>query len=394
MYSWLASTGMGLVDKALGGNGIQLVRAALTCALAALAWRLSRPAVTLAGRLVAVTVVLVVGNSAWTERPLLPALVFMALVVLLAEEDRGSPWLVVPIMWLWVNVHGSFPLALVYLGVRLAGRRLDKAPLGRLPALAGAAVVGTLAGAVNPLGPRLLVFPLELLSRHDLLQRVVEWRTPNFSRSHNLVLLGAVLVSLWLCSRARRFEDGLVVLVFGAAATMAVRNLPVASIVVTPVLARALANIGTIRGERRSGATVVATAALVGLGAVMVATSLQDPAYDLRKFPVRQLDWMEAEGLLDRRVATQDFVGNLITARRGTRAEVFFDDRYDMYPERVIRDAIALLDGTEGWQQRLDAYRVDTVLWQRSKPLAGLLALDPRWRVVRRDKDWIVAVRR
>ena len=385
---------MALAEKALGGNGVQLARAALTCALAALAWRLTRPAVTLAGRIVGVAVVLVIGNSAWTERPLLPALVFMALVVLMAERDRGSPWLVAPVMWLWVNVHGSFPLALVYLGARLAGRRLDGAPLGRLPALAGAAVVGTLAGGINPLGPRLLVFPLELLSRHDLLERVVEWRSPNFSRTPNLLLLGALLVSLLLCSRRRSFEDGVVAVVFGAAACIAVRNLPVASIVLTPVLARGLAGIGTVRGDARSGVNAVAAAALAALGVVLVATSLQDPAYDLRRYPVRQVAWMESQGLFDGRVATADWVGNYLIARRGTEANVFFDDRFDMYPASVIRDSFTLLDGREDWEARLDAHRVDTVLWHRTRPLASLVAVDPDWRVVRRDGEWIVAVRR
>ena len=393
VYSWLASTGMALAEKAAGANGIQLARAALTCALAVLAWRLTRPAGSLAGRIIAVTVVLVVGTSAWSERPLLPALVFMAVLVLMAESDRGSPWLLAPVMWLWVNVHGSFPLGLVYLVVRLLGRRIDGNPPGRLPALLGAAMVGTLAGGINPLGPRLLVFPLELLGRHDLLERVTEWRSPNFSRPPNLALLAGLLLALFLCSRRRSFEDGLVALVFGAAACLAVRNSPVATLVITPVLARGLAGLGTIRGEGRSGFTGVAAASLAVVAVVVTASALQGPEYDLDKYPVGQVAWMEDRGLFDRRVAAQDFVGNFLIVRHGEDANVFFDDRFDMYPRPVIKDAVALLDGREGWQRRLDTYGVDVVLWQRSQPLAGLVALDDGWRVMKRDPGWIVAVR-
>ena len=393
VYSWLASTLMALAERAGGANGIQLGRAALTCGLALLVWILTRPAEVLAGRIIAVAGVLVVGTSAWTERPLLISLVLMAVLVLAAERENASPWLIVPVMWVWVNVHGSFPLALVYLAVRLVGRRVDGAPLGRLPRLLGVAVAGTLAGAVNPLGARLLVFPFELLGRHDVLERVQEWRSPNFSRPPNLALLGMLLLALLLCSRRRSFEDGFVAVVFGGAACLAVRNAPLATIVLAPVLARGLSGLGSVRGEARNGRMAVAGIALAVVGVVLVATSLQDPAYDLRKYPVSQVQWMEAEGLLSRRVATQDFVGNFLIARRGADANVFFDDRFDMYPSRVIRDSVALLDGREGWQDRLDRYDVEVVLWQRSRPLTGLLGLDPGWEVVRRDKEWIVAVR-
>jgi hypothetical protein len=159
------------------------------------------------------------------------------------------------------------------------------------------------------------------------------------------------------------------------------------------VMARSLAGLGTIRGERRSVLTLSATAALAMVGSLLVATSLQRPAYRLVDYPVRQLDWMDEQGLLAYRVATQDFVGNLIIARRGIEADVFYDDRYDLYPREVIKDSLALLDGQEGWQRRLDKYGIDVVLWERTKPLAEFLALDAGWVVVRRDPRWVIAVR-
>lgn len=392
VYSWLASVISALAERAAGGNGVQMLHAVLTLCLGFLAWRLTRPAGVLAGRIIAVTVVLLVGNSAWPERPLLIGLVLFA-VVILAVESEGSPWLVGGAMWLWVNVHGSFPLCVLYLVVRLVGRKLDGTPMGRLPVLARAAVLGTLAGAVNPLGPRLLVFPLDLLSRHDILKRVEEWRSPDFSSSESMLLLAAVLVSLFMAGRRKSFEDGLPVLLFGAAACLAIRNIALASLVVTPVLARSLQGLGTIRGDQRNRLTAVAGTVVLGFAVVVTTVFLQGPAYQLERYPVRQLSWMEARGLLDERVATQDYVGNFLTARRGRKVKVFFDDRFDMYPRSVISDSLVLLDGREGWQRRLKARKVDVVLWRRSLPLAGLLALDPGWRVVRRDKDWVIAVR-
>ncbi|MGH9282279.1 MAG: hypothetical protein ACRD0S_05025, partial [Acidimicrobiales bacterium] len=147
------------------------------------------------------------------------------------------------------------------------------------------------------------------------------------------------------------------------------------------------------KGERRSPASAMAAAVLAITGIAMTASALQDPSYDLEKYPVAAVRWMEEEGLFERRVATEDFVGNYLVARHGRDASVFFDDRFDMYPRPLVRDAIALLDGKEGWQERLDRYDVEVVLWQRSRPLAPLLSLDPGWRVVHRDDEWLVAVR-
>ncbi|MDP9387269.1 MAG: hypothetical protein M3Q48_04920 [Actinomycetota bacterium] len=392
VYSWLASAGMALADRAAGGHGIIMARAALTTGIAVVAWRLTRPAGALGGRIIAVTVVLVVGTGSWPERPLLIALAIFAALVLVTEAG-GSPLLAAGGMWLWVNVHGSFPFGLVYLVVRLAGRRLDRAPLGALPPLVLGAVAGTLAGAVNPLGPRLLVFPFELLARHDLLDRVQEWQPPDFSRPTGGLFLVAFVTTLVLAGRRRSWEDSLSVGVFGLAGCLAQRNLSLASLVFAPVMARSLAGLGTIRGERRSVLTLSATAVLVMVGSLLVAASLQRPAYRLVDYPVRQLDWMDEQGLLAYRVATQDFVGNLIIARRGIEADVFYDDRYDLYPREVIKDSLALLDGQEGWQRRLDKYGIDVVLWERTKPLAEFLALDAGWVVVRKDPRWVIAVR-
>ncbi len=393
VYSWLSSAGAALADRAGGGHGIQVVHALLTTGLALLAWRLTRPAASLAGRIIVTTVVLAVGTGMWSERPLLPALVLFALVVALVESDRSPRLAAVGLFWVWVNVHGSFPLGLVYIGVRLAGRRLDGKPPGRLPKVLAAAVVGTMAGAVNPLGPRLLVVPIRLLARHDLLERVQEWRPADFSQLPTLSLLVALMAALVLAGRRRSWEDTLVVAVFGVAACVAQRNLAMASVVLAPALARGLTGLGSITGEQRGRPTAVAGALLTSVAVVFTVVSLRQPAYDLSGYPVRQLDWMQSQGLLERRLATQDFVGNYLIALRGRRANVFFDDRFDLYPPQVIRDSLALLDGSEGWQRRLDRYRIDVVLWERAKPLAGLLALDPGWRVVRRDGRWLVAVR-
>ena len=101
---------------------------------------------------------------------------------------------------------------------------------------------------------------------------------------------------------------------------------------------------------------------------------------------------MQSHHLIPGKVATPDYVGNYLELRYGAKASVFIDDRVDMYPLAVDAAGSTLLAGGQGWQGVLDHYGVRAVLWPRDKPLAGLVSESPRWRVVLRDRNWLVAV--
>ena len=391
--SWLAEVVYRVVEMAWGAHGLQVLHGLLCLVLGALGWVLTRPARQLPGRIIVAAGLLAVGTGYWSPRPLLFALVLFAVLIVMVENDTGPPWAVVPLVWVWVNVHGSWPFALAYLLLRLAGRRADGVPLGRLPRLVGFAVVGAVLGALNPIGPRLVAYPLTVLTHHQAFSHIVEWQSPSFSDAVNVALLAMVLLGvILLVARRGTIEDALVLTLFTGAALAASRNVPVAALVVTPVLARGMAGLGTIDGTGRG---VVAGAALVVLGAlgiVMVAGVVKHPAYNLATYPVDEVTWMQDHGLVPGRVAAPDYVGNYLEWRYGTRAHVFIDDRVDIFPAAVNRDYDVLLDGAQGWQAVLARYRFTAVLWPRSEPLASLVAEDPDWKVRVLDRHWVVAV--
>lgn len=70
------------------------------------------------------------------------------------------------------------------------------------------------------------------------------------------------------------------------------------------------------------------------------------------------------------------------------------DDRYDMFPERVSTDYTVLTSGEPSWNEVLDRYRIDLVLWERKQALASIVSADSRWEVIHRTKKWVVAARR
>ena len=396
VQSWLASVLYAGAEK-LGGPGGVLVLVGLTsAALGALVWMLTAPARALLGRLLIIAPVIIVGTDAgWVERPLLFGLVALALA-LLAAEGRFDPRWLIPVMWVWVNVHGSFPLGLVAIALLALGRRLDhESPSVELAALKWAGI-GTLAGAISPLGPRVLMFPLELLSRQDVLSNVVEWKAPSFTHSGQRAFLVEVVLSIVFLARRPSWRTALPLAAFLAASLLGARNIVVASIVLIPGLARGLADLGEITGEERRPAHRAAAIALAAIAVLSMIVAGTGPVYSYDGYPVAAVTWASRNGVLgpDSRVVARDFVGNFIEARYGTDVKVFVDDRFDMFPIQVLEDFNSFNAADPNWDAILDTYHPTAVMWAPNEPFGQYLAASGRWRVVYTDQEFLIAVPR
>jgi hypothetical protein len=394
VQSWLASLVYGLVDRWAGATGLLLLNGGLCATLTALVWRLTRPASALAGRALVAALVVGMGTSAWLERPFLMALVLLAVVLVAADGGVRPAWLL-PVGWAWVNVHGSFPLGLVVVALLAAGRRLD----GDRPATEVKAGVwlaaGMALGAVNPLGPRLLAFPVELLGRAEVLRHVSEWQPPTFAYTWQWLFLGLVGLAAVAAARGRSWRAALPAVVFTGLALMSARNLAVAAVVLVPGTAAGLAVRGT-SGDRRSPATALAAVALAAVAVLAVVGAVGRPAFSFDRYPVAALDWAGERGLLepDARLVAPDTVGNYRELTEGARAAVFFDDRYDVFPSALVDDYVVLVKAGPRWDDVLDRHGAGAVLWPRSLPLAAALEASPGWRVAWDDGAWVVALPR
>lgn len=108
-----------------------------------------------------------------------------ALLPLTILAWRRRPWLSVPLLALWANVHGSFPIPLLWMILHLDRRRV--APL----------VFAALATLANPVGWRLWAFTFVLASNAKLGSYVVEW-TPALATYTGIVVTLLALAPLWM----------------------------------------------------------------------------------------------------------------------------------------------------------------------------------------------------
>lgn len=400
VQSWGASVIYAGAEKVAGLVGIRVIVAICCVALTQLVWRLTKPSGSLLGRLLVTVPVIAVGTAYWVERPFLFSLIFL-MAVLFALEDRFDARWLVPIMWLWVNVHGSFPLAFVAVGCFLLGRLLDRErPTVELRVLLWV-TVGTLVGGVlSPIGWDLLTFPAKLLQNSDAFAHTAEWESPSLSASATWMYLFQLVLAVGLVAfRGRRWRAIIPVVVFGALSLQASRNIAQASLVLIVPMVFAATGLGEIEGNEPKRILRPVQIALVALFVLMAGVGIfVQPDVELSKYPEGAVTWMEDEGMLgpQSRVVTRDFVGNYLEARfeRGPDApKVFFDDRVDMYPMDVVDQYMELIDANTQPGPVLEDVDASAVLWDTDSPFGDWLE-DPAngWKIVHEENDWMVAV--
>jgi len=402
--SWLAELLYGTLDRAIGPFGVRLLTAFTGAAVAAVTYwlvtRISRDRLAAVGLTLAA-----IGASftLWSARPLfLGILAFLGLLWIVEVPDswlgRRATWTIPVLIWLWANVHGTFSLGLVYLGLHVGGRWLEGAPFwrGRERTLTQATVIAVVVAALNPYGPGLLLFPVQLLSRGDVLRRVTEWRSPDFRTIQGVMFAGwtAVFIGCFALGRHRPSRRDVVVTVpFLLLAFWAQRNIALSPLVGVAAAARTVAR-DEPRPASDSRLNRIVAAALVALGLIWTAQAAGEPDFDFTTYPVTAVQWMIDHGLVGRRLLTTDAWAGYLILRYWPQQRVFMDDRYDMYPRPIIDDYIKFDDGDKSWREVLDRHRIDIVLWRVNQPIEQLMEADHGWTVAHTDKRAVVLVRR
>ncbi len=393
VQSWLASTLYAVAESVAGLGGVRIVIALTTALLAYLLWRLTEPAGAVVVRAALIVPVLLMGTEGWAERPMLFGFVGLVALYVLAN-GIGPAWVAAPMLWIWVNTHGSFPMGFVLLGTLVVGTWLDRRSVRREVQVSAWAGLGLLLGAMNPIGPKLLVFPIELLAKAETLSFIDEWRPPDYGDlAPKLLVLMAGLSVLALLARHRRFRAFLPLLVFTGLALTSARNVAPAGLIVMAAVAPAMAGLGSDLGRERRRILRTVGVVLGALTLIVALDTLRGPQTDLAFYPTDAVDWMEANDLVgpEVRVISRDFVGNYLEARY-VDMPVFLDDRYDMFPVEVIDDYRALYRGDEGWTQIAERWDADAILWNTDADLAEQLTASTTWRVAYEDDNWLLVV--
>jgi hypothetical protein len=364
-------------------------------------------------------------------------------------------WFFPASMLLWVNVHGGWLFGMALLAIYtfaawVESLRLQKndpfaaiRAAQRARAMGWAWVASALATLVNPYFWRLHAHIHRYLTDRYLMDRIDEFRSPDFhgwaQRAFGVIVM-LVLIAFWRNGRTNdrkvRLSHLLVMLLAAYAGFYSSRNLPVSSMLLVliagPILWESFASLADrpgawqwvrkvaawianfsgrigaqemeLRGHLWPVVSVVLAFAICLHGGWLgsrqsIHAHLIHAQFDPQKMPVAAVNFLEGEvtGSEARAepVFSTDAWGGYIIYRLYPARKVVVDDRHDLYGSGRVRHYLVLMQGEPGWRNVLDGERIRTVLLPTDSTLANLLREVPgEWRVVYEDGVAVVFERR
>jgi hypothetical protein len=338
-----------------------------------------------------------------------------ALTLWLIVADSGAPRLrartalVVPVLVIWANTHGSAPvgaaLVALYAGYRAAAalRRRSGRPALAYLALGAAAAASVLC---TPYGPGVIGYyqrvsgVIPALSRH-----VLEWQRPSplylVSMGFFALVAGTVIAVAVAWRRGVRPDPLLtaIALALLVLALTAIRNQALfgfaGSLLAADTLARSSAGREPALSKAFSWATaaVLAVAALVSVGSIATAPGSRFESL----VPLRAIDVAAALAAGDpaARILGDEWSSSpMLWLHPATFGRLGFDSRLEQFSVAQL-DAYAefLSARRRGWQRLMTGYDIVVVSRQQNQWLCSALARLPGWRVAYSGRDGLVLER-
>ena len=403
VHEWLWELAMALITQYGGYATAVLLSASVVAITYAILYRLLRRLGAnelLSAALVLWAAALAIRNLG--VRPREFTLLFVAAYVSsLLRFREGRPahlWILPVLMLLWVNVHGAFMLGIALLGLVILSETLSWARFGakapRRLWLCGGATIA--AAAVNPAGPRMLLYPFSyyLQDSNPSFAAVSEFQSPNFHEPMSLLFAAGVIVLMLLGVRRGRsaLGDALLAGVFTLQALVSTRQISVSALVLAPVLVLTLCN--RFQWARELPASRLPAGFTIANWLLLAALVLSGVAYASRPqiskllqlgwepkpgdMPVEGARFIEQNRLPDPVFSDQGWGGYLIY-RWYPHRKVFIDGRIDMYGAEIVREYLQVATVKPEWRDVLDKYGVRTVLTAKHSAVSVLLTAAGDW---------------
>jgi hypothetical protein len=452
-WEWLFDVIVGSLDSAAGLNGVVLFAALIIATVFAWTFRLLLRRGT--NLLVALALVLLAAAAATIHFLARPHVLTWLLTVLWfwildssfgrGHTSRGRtwlPWMLPPLMLLWVNLHGGFLIGFALLGIywispawqwiRLPSERFEDVlkkirTAGNVRTLTFVALLSALATLVNPYGWNLHVHVYRYLTNRFLMDHIDEFQSPNFHLVAEKCFAGLLLLTLiGLAVKKRQAtggepSQGLVILFAVYAGLYASRNLPIASLllilVIGPWLSSWLLSLAERAGTLRSGrfslfhfaqrmqtiecslrrhlwpiAAVVLACGIAANGGKVGATTVMHAHFSEKRFPAKAVTYLQEKDIQGP-VLAPDYWGGYLIYRLYPGRRMVIDDRHDFYGEDFLKSYLKMVHVEPGWDGFIRDHDVRCIIVPRDSALASILAETSSWKGVYHDEAAVVFVR-
>ncbi|HYA28143.1 MAG TPA: hypothetical protein VEI95_04945 [Acidobacteriota bacterium] len=415
-HEWLAEVIMAVVFKATGLTGLVLFFALLLAATHWLLYRVLRSQSESCILVILITLLATTTSSShWLARPhvfsLLITLVWVHLLDQFQYRNQHTlkflPW----IMLLWVNLHGGFFIGIVLLVVYITGNILhsfagypNQARQHRRKAkiLSCYLILTLVASLINPIGAKILLFPIKLTSDRFIMDRVIEFLSPNFHDvlPFKYMLLATICVLALSQVSLNLIETGLILLL-SYMALYSARHVSLYAIIVAPLLLKScesvLRNLPTqlfnfirLRDQNLSAIDAKISGYFWPSFSIILIVSLAlvgnlQFQFNEKRFPVAAVEFIMRENITGKMFNNDEF-GDYIIFSAWPRYRVFMDGRSDMYGEKLGAPYLKVANVQPGWKDVLSQYNIDWIIFDTDSALSAALREQNDWHAVYSDQ--------
>jgi hypothetical protein len=374
-HEWLAQIAFGGAFNAGGWSGVVL----LTAAAAGLtAWLLARP------HLLALPIL-----EIWTAE-----------LIRARAEDRPPRWIVLPLMALWANLHGSFMFGLALIGPFALEALLAAAPEGRRGVVlrwGGFGIAAAAMAVLTPDGIQTLLFPLQLL-RMTSLAHIGEWAPANFGTLDvlEIALLAGLFVAFTRPVRLPWIRAALLLLLLHLSLQHG-RYEQMLGVIGALLLARPMAlafgqgGQAAPAGERPG--TPIAVGAIAGalaVGFAVARLALPVTRVEDSSTPISAVAATPAAIARTHMLNDYSFGGYLIAQR----LRPFIDSRADLYGDAYLQAYARIVQPDRRELAKvLEQRQVGWTIFKTGSPVAEAMDGMPGWRRLYADRWAVVHVR-
>ena len=423
-HEWLSEILMAIICRATGLSGIVIFFAAFLALTHAFLYQSLRSSSSDILAVIMITAIAVATSSThWLARPhvfsLALTLAWYHALNNYQFNHRNTLKYLPALMLLWVNLHGGFVLGLILLVIYTLGNcfgaitappSIAEERWRKAKRLALFAILCAGVACINPRGYEILLFPFKLASDHLLMDRVVEFLSPNFHEPLPFKYMLLIFMAAVALSRIRLdpIEVALVVLLTYMS-LYSVRYVSLFAIIVSRPLLRLSEDLFSQlpppfwqfyqRRAQNLAALEASTshylwpAMSVSLTIALAIAGLIHFEFSTTRFPVAAVEFLK-RAAIPGNIFNHDEFGDYMIFAAWPQYRVFIDGRSDMYGADRITDYLKIADGQPDWEDTIQKYNISLVFFAPQSPIAAILrGRRQEWSVIYSDELASIFVR-
>ena len=353
-----------------------------------------------------------VASVAWSPRPQMISLFFLALLIWLLYNKqlfkKGNGWILLPLFILWSNFHGGYLTGFIVISAFLLGDLLNRLIN---PELTGQLTKKELIGvifwssisflgvAINPNGIKMWMIPFQTVDISN--QLIDEWASPNFHDGVQQLFLWLFLLIILLVGSSKKRQDArylITFIIFGFMAFWAKRNIATFAIASSPIFAENLTTVsceaykfystkyGHLFNYKSSkigsglsktlvkgvNLFIVFILAFVGITKLYVVTSpIFIDIWMRGYFPVNAIKWLNQNPQRGQIFNDYNWGGYLIWFL--PEYPVYIDGRADLYGKMILDEYASVVQANGDWEGVLEKWGINTLIIDPKWPLSKIL---------------------